>query len=175
MKRKAVIFFLMILFFLLETAILPMVSVLSAVPNMLIILTASIGFMQGKKEGMAIGFLSGLFIDITFGELFGVYALIYLLIGYVSGFFTDIYFDEDVRIPLLLVFTGDFFLNVVVYILSAFLEGHYAFGSYFIGVILPEMISTVIFTLLFYRMIYLINHSMVEREKKGKQSLWIRD
>ncbi len=175
MKRKGIIFLIMWLFFLLETAVLPMIPVLSAVPNLMLIITVAIGFMQGKKEGLMTGFFSGLMVDLFYGSIIGKYALLLLLIGYVSGFFADIYFDEDVRIPVLLVTVGDFFINFVIYVTDFLFRGRLLFGSYLLKVILPEIVSTVIFTLLLYKILYLINHSMVEKEKKGKQSLWIRD
>ncbi len=175
MKRKIVMFIIMLVFFLLETAVLPMITILSAVPNLLLIFTAAMGFMQGKKEGMMVGFTAGLLIDLSYESVFGVNALIFLCIGYVSGCFADIYFDEDVKIPLLLVTGGDLFLNIIVYIREFLLRGKLNLGGYLMQVIIPEIVSTVIFTLLLYRLLYLINHSMVEKEKKGKRSLWIRD
>lgn len=39
-------------------------SIASIVPNLLLILTVSFGFMRGKKEGMFVGFFCGLLIDI---------------------------------------------------------------------------------------------------------------
>ncbi len=175
MKRKIVIFLIMWILFLLETAVLPMLPFLSAVPNLMLILTAAIGFMQGKKEGLMTGFLSGLLVDLVYGSVFGINALMLLLIGYVSGCFADIYFDEDVKIPLVLVTGGEVFINLAVYVSGFLLRSKAPLGSYLLRIFIPEIVSTIIFTLLLYRLLYKINHSLVEKEKKGKQSLWIRD
>lgn len=152
-----------------------MISWLSAAPNLLLILTVSIGFMQGKKEGMMYGFLSGLLIDLSYGNFVGFYAILYLVIGYFCGFFAHIYFDEDIKVPLLLVGGTDFCYNIVIYIAKFLLRGRLDIGGYLMSVIIPEVVSTLIFTLLLYRILYLINHHLVEKEKKGRQSLWIRD
>ena len=45
----------------------------------MLIITASFGFMRGPREGMFVGFASGLLIDIQHGDMIGFYALIYLL------------------------------------------------------------------------------------------------
>ena len=57
------------------------------VPNLLIVLTASFGFMRGEKNGLLIGFFSGLLVDIFFGSVIGFYALVYMYIGYANGKF----------------------------------------------------------------------------------------
>ena len=49
-------------------------------PNLLIIAVSSFGFMRGRKEGMWVGFFCGLLIDIFFGNLIGIYALICTLV-----------------------------------------------------------------------------------------------
>lgn len=175
MKRKLIFFVILWLFFILQTTVFQMISWLSAAPNLLLILTVSIGFMQGKKEGMMYGFLSGLLIDLSYGNFVGFYAILYLVIGYFCGFFAHIYFDEDIKVPLLLVGGTDFCYNIVIYIAKFLLRGRLDIGGYLMSVIIPEVVSTLIFTLLLYRILYLINHHLVEKEKKGRQSLWIRD
>lgn len=162
-------------FFILQTTVFQMIPWLSAAPNLLLILTVSLGFMQGKKEGMLCGFVCGLLIDLSFGNFAGFYALIYLIIGYFCGFYTHIYFDEDIKVPLLLVGGTDFCYNIVIYIAKFLLRGRLNFGGYLMSVIIPEVVSTLILTLILYRLLYLINHHLVEKEKKGRQSLWIRD
>ena len=51
-------------------------------------------YARAEKQEMWIGFFSGLLIDIQFGTVLGLYALIYLMIGYVNGLFSETYFDE---------------------------------------------------------------------------------
>ena len=67
--------------FLLQCSLFEHLSIASVTPNLLIILTASAGFMRGKKEGMLVGFFCGLLLDILAGGLIGLYALLYLIIG----------------------------------------------------------------------------------------------
>ena len=175
MKRKAVIAVVLWICFLLQTAVFPMIDILSAVPNILLILTVSIGFMQGSAEGIVTGFFASLLIDLFYGDIFGFYALLYLIVGYACGTQSQIYFDEDVKIPLLLVTGGDLFINIVIYITRFLLRGRTGFSRYLTAVILPELVCTIIFTVLLYKLFYRINHALLEKEKKGRHSLWIRD
>ena len=175
MKRKLIIVLMLWVSFILQTSVFSMLDFLAVTPNLLLILTVSVGFMQGKTEGLLAGFIAGLMIDLFYGDVFGFYALLYMLCGYFSGRFSQIYFDEDVKIPLILVAVSDVFLGLAVYFARFLLRGRLGLFGYLTGIILPEMVCTVLFTIVLYRLFYKINHSLVEKEKKGRQSLWIRD
>ena len=85
LKRKLVVGLLIFICFLLQCTVFHAFAFGSIVPNLMLILTASFGFMRGEKSGLLIGFFSGLFIDIFFGEVLGFYALLYMYIGYTNG------------------------------------------------------------------------------------------
>ncbi len=146
----------------------------NSAPNLLLILTVSVGFMQGRKEGLLTGFISGLMIDLFYGNLFGFYALIYMLSGYLSGHFCDVYYDEDIKVPLVLVAITDFGYNFVIYVTRFLLRGRRNFPGYLTKIILPDIVFTVLIAIIFYRILYKINHAMVAREKEGTKSLWIK-
>ena len=86
--------------YLLQCTVFPFLEIAGIKPNLMIIVTASVGFMRGTREGMFTGFASGLLIDIQFGDMIGFYAVIYLLIGYINGIFHQTYYDEDIKFPL---------------------------------------------------------------------------
>ena len=64
MKRKIVIALMILLCFLLQSTVFQALAIGSISPNLMIILTASFGFMGGRKEGMIVGFFCGLLEDI---------------------------------------------------------------------------------------------------------------
>ena len=90
-RRVAVTVVCVLICYLLQCTVFSKLALASIKPNLLIILTAAFGFIRGPKDGMFIGFFSGLFIDIQFGNILGFYALLYLLIGYVNGMFHHTY------------------------------------------------------------------------------------
>ena len=54
-KRKGIEAVMVIVLFLLETTVFHYFEIASVKPNLLLILTASFGFMEGKREGMYVG------------------------------------------------------------------------------------------------------------------------
>ncbi len=117
MKRKLVVGLLIFICFLLQCTVFHAFAFGNIVPNLMLILTASFGFMRGEKSGLLIGFFSGLFIDIFFGEVLGFYALLYMYIGYTNGKFNRIFYPEDIKLPMALIIVSDLFYGVTCYIL----------------------------------------------------------
>lgn len=175
MRRKLVIFLIIVVCYILQTAVFPMIPFLGAVPNLMMVITVSIAFMQGSAEGALTGFICGLLLDISNPGPLGFSALLFVLTGYISGTFAEKYFDEDIKLPLLLTLVFDLAYNTMIYISGFLLRGRTDFTGYMKNIILPEAVSTLIMLMLLYRIILKINHMMREKEKKGIYSLWIRD
>lgn len=153
--------------FLLQCTLFDNLALGSIKPNLLIILTASFGFMRGHKEGMIVGFLSGLLIDIQFGSLLGFYALIYTLIGFINGFFKQIYYDEDVKLPLVLIVGSEIVYGIVIYFFLFLLRGEFQFFRYLSHIIIPEALYTLLITLGLYPFILFVNHKLEAEEKRS--------
>lgn len=96
-KRILICAVLITVCFLLETTVFQKLAFASIIPNLLIIVTSSFGFMRGQKEGMIIGFFCGLLKDILGGNLLGFYALIYMLIGYGNGFSREYFMTKTLN------------------------------------------------------------------------------
>ena len=63
MKRKVTVSIIVVVCFLLQSTLFKALSIASISPNLLVIVTSAFGFMRGKKEGLLVGFFSGLSID----------------------------------------------------------------------------------------------------------------
>ena len=123
--------------------------------------------MRGPKDGMLVGFFSGLLTDIQFGNILGFYALIYLLAGYVNGLFEQLYYDEDIKLPLALVGATEFIYGLVVYLLMFMLRSEFDFLHYLRHIIIPELIYTIVVTLGLYPLILFINRRLEAEEKRS--------
>ncbi|MBS6195289.1 MAG: rod shape-determining protein MreD [Clostridiales bacterium] len=167
MRRKLILTVLILLTFILQGTVFHALSIASITPNVLLILTVSFGFMRGKREGLFVGFFSGLLIDIFFGDMIGFYALLYMYIGFLNGFLYKVFYDEDVKVPMLLVAVSDIAYGVIVYGLRFMLRGRLDFFSYLHHIILPEMVYTVLMTVILYRIFYRLNHWLAEIEWEG--------
>ena len=123
MRRKIVLAITIIVCFLLQCTVFKALAIASISPNLLIVVVASFGFMRGKKEGLFVGFFSGLLLDVMFGSVIGFYALIYMYIGYMNGFFKRIFFPDEVKLPLALIAVSDFFCNLLIYFSPVLVPG----------------------------------------------------
>lgn len=166
MRRKLAVFLIITVCFLLQSTLFQSLSFASISPNLLIVVTSSFGFMRGRKEGMWIGFFSGLILDIFFGSVIGFYALIYAYIGYVNGFFRKRFFPDDIKLPLILIAASDLSYNVLVYLFLFLLRGRFRFGYYFLNIMLPELVYTILVTIVLYFIILKINNKLEETEKR---------
>ena len=153
MKRKIITFCIIIACFILECTVFPNLSLASITPNLLIVVTSSFGFMRGKKEGMFIGFFSGLLIDLFFGDVLGFYALLYMYVGYVNGFFRAIFFQDDIKLPMLLISASDLACNLCIYFFRFLFRKQFDIGYYFLHLMIPELVYTLLVTILLYWLI----------------------
>ena len=62
MKRVIIDTVFIIVLFLLQSTVFKWLQLANISPNLLIVITASCGFMNGKNEGLLVGFFSGLLI-----------------------------------------------------------------------------------------------------------------
>ncbi len=163
--------FFVIICFLLQCTVFPSLDFGGIIPNLMIIVTASYGFMRGRKSGLLVGFFSGLLMDIFFGDILGFYALIYMYIGYLNGIFRKMFYPEDIKLPIALIVGSDFIYNIAIYILTFFLKGRFQFLYYFLNIIIPEMVYTIIVTCVLYPLLLLVESRLEWREKEGASKI----
>ncbi len=166
MKRRFLNLVLILLAFAVQSCIFPHLSFLSASPNLLLILTFSVGFIHGKEAGMFAGLCSGMLLDLFTGGAFGFFTLFYIWMGYVNGIFTKYYYEDYITLPLVLSFINDFMYNMYIYIFSFLIRNRLDFFYYFGNIMVPEIIFTVITTLLIYRIVLMFTKKAEEWEKR---------
>lgn len=169
MLRKFTMFVLIIVCFVLQSTVFKSLAFAGIVPNLLVILTSAFGFMRGENEGLVIGFFCGLLVDIFFGDILGFYAMILMYIGFLNGKFSGIFYPEDIKLPLGLIVISDLSYGMVCYILLFLLKGKFDFGFYFMNVILPELVYTMVITCVLYPVVLFINEGLERRELKERR------
>lgn len=167
MKRGIITAFLILVCFLLQSTVFRALDFGGIVPNLLIILTSSFGFMRGERSGTIIGFICGILTDIFFGEVLGFYALILMYIGYMNGKFSRIFYPEDIKLPAALIIASDFLFGFACYFLMFLMRGKLQFGYYFMNVILPEIVYTVVVTIVLYPLVLVLNRWLENGEKRS--------
>lgn len=169
MRRKIVLTVLILVCFILQCTVFRSLAFGNIIPNLMIILTSSFGFMRGDREGLIIGFFCGLLCDIFYGDILGFYAIILMYIGYINGRFAGIFYPEDIKLPIALIVVSDLTYGVLCYVLQFLLRGRFDFTFYFTKVILPEAVYTIIVTILLYPAVLKINERLEEKEKRSAQ------
>ena len=166
-KRIVITALIIIICFLLESTVFQNIQLISVTPNLLIIITASFGFMRGKKEGMTIGFFSGLLIDLFWGNMLGFHMLIYTVIGYLNGTFKRLFYDEDLKLPIILITCSELLYGFIIYGCMYMLQGDFSFGNYLFHIIIPELVYTILVTLVLYQLILKINRRLESEEQRS--------
>ena len=170
MKRGIITALLILICFLLQCTVFRFLAFGGIVPNLLIVLTASFGFMRGEKTGLIIGFFCGLLVDIFFASVIGYYALLYMYIGYMNGKFSSIFYPQDIKLPVALILCSYFFYGTICYVILFLLRSRFDFMYYLLHIILPEIVYTIVVTLLLYPLVLWINNRLERSElRSGKK------
>lgn len=167
MRRKITLFFIIIICYLLQTTLFHSLSFASISPNLMVIVASSFGFMRGKKEGLFVGFFCGLLLDIFGGNILGLYSLLYMYIGYMNGLFRKRFYPEDVKLPMLLIAGSDLACNLFIYFFLFLFRNRYNFNYYFLQLMLPELVYTMVVTIFLYFVVLRINQRLEAIEKRS--------
>ena len=160
MLRIIVIIIEIILSFLIQTTVFPWFELAGTVPNLLLILTVSYGFLGGRKLGIFVGISRGLLVYFIYGDIIGISAIIFIVIGYINGYSGKIFNRDDKIIPIVLIGFSQFVYFILYYIFNFLLRGKLNIAYYFITIGLPEIVYTTLFAILIYRLIYVIDEKI---------------
>lgn len=170
MRRTISSFLIIFICFILQCTLFHKLSFGGIIPNLLIVVTSSLGFMNGERTGIWVGFSCGILCDIFFGSVLGFYALIYMYIGYVNGKFAAVFYPQDIKLPISMIVLSDLSYGVICYAIMFLLRGRFAFDYYFVHIMLPEAVYTIIITLFLYPVILWIHNRLEKSEqRRGKK------
>ena len=171
MKSKIVRFlctFLVIMFgYFLQNGLFSSLLFLQTIPNVLLFLTVTYGFLRGPYVGIVTGAFCGFLCDVSGGTLIGFYALIYLYLGWFSGMFNRFFYLDEIVLPLILCGICDFIYGCYVYLFRIFLHGNFNFPLYLQKIILPEVVYTIVIAIVLYRMVLFLHNKCDELEKRS--------
>ena len=167
MRRKITVFLIIAVCYLLQSTVFQALSFASISPNLMIVVVSAFGFMRGKKEGLWIGFFTGLLLDIFTGSILGFYALLYMNVGYFNGFFRKMFYPEDIKLPMLLIAVSDFSCSLIIYFLLFLFRGKFDILYYLLNIMIPELVYTMVVTIFLYFIILKINQKLETIEKRS--------
>lgn len=152
--------------YILQTSVLTGLSINNVVPDLLMIVVVAIAYIKGSNAGIIYGFFAGILMDLTYGNLLGYFALIYMFCGFFCGVAQRFYRKDDNITPLILCASSVFLSQSVLYVTEFMLRGRLEYGFYFVNIILPKMIYTVLVAALLYKLIQLSVLWSIRYEKR---------
>ena len=171
MKQALLNVLLILLAFTVQHCVFPLLPFLAATPNLLLILIFSFGFIQGKTSGMIFGLLSGLLMDLFYSGPFGFYSLILIYIGYFNGIFTKYYYEDYITLPLILSVFNELVYCMYIYVFRFLIRGRLNLPYYFWHLMVPEIIFTVVTTLLVYRLFLSASRRLEDMAKRRDSTI----
>lgn len=143
---------------LVESTILPLVSGGYIVPDFLLVVVVSWAFLWGEKRGACFGLIAGLFQDLLFGTVLGLYGLTKMLAGYLAGVASREIYREQVIGPMLIVFVVTLIHESLAYLItSQFFSFPLPFLSSVRCFFIPRAIYHFVLILFIYPLIYRVN------------------
>ena len=164
-KKQIVAAIMILLALLLQTTVFQSIKLADAVPNLLLVVTITYGYLRGRTSGLVIGFACGLLLDCMYGSVIGLYAFIFMTIGFVVGFCLKIYFTDSLLLPIMLIASGDFVYCLYFYVTEFLMRGRIHFIFYFVHKFLPEILYTTLVGVLVYELLAMFDR-MLSRKRK---------
>lgn len=169
MKIKRILVMAVVIFigYFLQFGLFANSPLIDTVPNLLLIITVSFGFMKGKTQGMVTGFFCGLIVDIVSMNAIGFHMIIYILLGYINGAFHQWMYSDYIVFPLIVTAFSSFLYGLYMYVFQFLIRNRLDFIHYLLHVILPELIYTVILTGVIYQLLAFINYKLEMTERRS--------
>ena len=99
--KKWILVLISIVLLILDKSFIPFLAIKGAYPSVLFIFAIAYSIMNGKKEGVIIGVLSGVLQDIFFYSGFGINSLINMLLCLVAAIIGENIYKEKRLIPVI--------------------------------------------------------------------------
>jgi rod shape-determining protein MreD len=151
------------LLYIVQCALIPMVTLNGIKPDLLLITVLSTGLLVGKEKGVAVGFFAGLLADLASGGVFGSHTLSKMAIGYGAGMLERKVFKENILLPLLAVMVATVIHSVLMTGILVFLGFRVEIISLVMHNLLPLLAYNVIVAVPIHLIIYKINYAEIYR------------
>lgn len=163
MKKTLAIICLVITFFVIyfmQANFFTWFTIAGVKPNLFIIFILIIGLFAGKKVGIALGVLFGLYLDILVGRTVGISAILLAVVGFV-GEYLDKNFSKESRITIMLMVLG----STIIYELCQYIYNVFRLGINFelysfIKILFIESLYNVIIVIIIYPIIQKLGYAL---------------
>lgn len=116
MKKRVILILVSCFLLVLDNCLAPFIAIRGCYPSFLYVFAIAYSIINGKKEGVVIGVISGLLQDIFFYSGFGVNALTNILICYIAGGIGDGIWREKKLVPVITMFLASIIKFLAIFI-----------------------------------------------------------
>ena len=92
---------LLVVSYALQTSLLSFINFDGFSANLLLLMTVSVSYLRGFKQGVFFGFIAGLLQDATSGSYFGLAILSYMTVALAFGKFSVNMFRDEALLPVI--------------------------------------------------------------------------
>ena len=141
----------LILFVLIESALLSNISFLPAFPDFMMICVLYFSVRNGKVAGQTMGFASGLLLDFFSGAPFGMSCVVRTLMGYLGGIFHNLMNYKSFLVNIVAGFSATIIKTVLIYGISLLFPNYVNSYHIFSSVFAMELALNTIFTPIMFK------------------------
>jgi|SRR5574344_1707668 rod shape-determining protein MreD len=146
---------------LIESVILSNITILPAIPDLVMICVLYISLENGKLMGETTGFVSGLFLDFMSACPFGLNCLLRTILGYIGGLFNKTFNTDGFFIPSLLGLCTTISKALLLWFFSFLYPSSVVAYNPFTLSFLFEIIFNVVLTPFIFKLLKLFKNSLL--------------
>lgn len=137
---------------LLQTTIIPFLTIKNIQPDIVLMVVVAYAFLDGSLKGSVVGFFSGLLLDLAMGAGLGLSSLAKTIVGYVAGLLEKSILFESILLPLVGIFVATI-LNNIIYGFAASLFSNGPHVEVVLARMLPSALYNSIFAFILFPLI----------------------
>src|SRR5574344_2391095 len=135
---------------LIESVILSNITILPAIPDLVMICVLYISLENGKLMGETTGFVSGLFLDFLSACPFGLNCLLRTILGYLGGLFNKTLNTDGFFVPALLGLCATIIKALLLWIISfLYPSSVVAYNPFTLSFLFEVLFNTILTPVLF--------------------------
>jgi rod shape-determining protein MreD len=149
MKKIFTLFFVCVLFFVIDNALVPFFAARGYFPSLLLIFCIFYSIINGSWEGLWVGLFSGLLQDMYFFSIFGINSFSNVLICTAAGYIGIRLIKRKSLIPIVSSFALTLVKGIIVFVILYISKIHVPLSN-----ILYNSLYTMLVSIFMYRWVY---------------------
>ena len=155
-----------LIIYFLQVNVFSVLTIAGIKPNLLIIYILCIGLYASSLYGIGLGVFFGLLLDLIFGKVIGISAIMFCIVGYLGSYF-DKNFSKENKITIILIIAGTTALyELGSYFLSSIILNFDAEYFAFLKMLILEIIYNVLLVIILYPLIQKVGYWLDRNFKK---------